>query len=58
MAAAPLFALMSLFAPAAREGAEPVELGTVTWEREPDAAFARARASGRPVFLLFQEVPG
>ena len=36
----------------------PVELGTVTWLRDHDKAFAGAREVQRPVFLLFQEVPG
>lgn len=36
----------------------PVELGRVAWQRDHDAAFAAARASGKPVLLFFQEVPG
>jgi hypothetical protein len=36
----------------------PVELGRVAWQRDHEAAFAAARASGKPVVLLFQEVPG
>lgn len=36
----------------------PVELGAVTWLRNHDRAFAHAREAKRPVFLLFQEVPG
>lgn len=36
----------------------PKELGTVRFERDLDAALAAAKASGKPVFLLFQEVPG
>jgi hypothetical protein len=42
----------------ANETAGPVELGAVAWERDHDAAFARARSSGRPLLLLFQEIPG
>ena len=34
------------------------ELGTVKWERDLDAGLAAAKTSGKPVFLLFQEVPG
>ncbi|MFT7536421.1 MAG: hypothetical protein ACI85K_002375 [Hyphomicrobiaceae bacterium] len=34
------------------------ELGTVTWERDFDRALERAATTKRPVFLLFQEVPG
>lgn len=38
--------------------AEPAELGVVRWERNFEAGIERARSSGRPLFLLFQEVPG
>lgn len=37
---------------------QPVEVGTVTWLRDLDGALSRATASGKPVFALFQEVPG
>lgn len=42
------------------EGApeQAVELGRVHWERDHDAAFARAARESKPVLLLFQEVPG
>ncbi|MCB9898462.1 MAG: thioredoxin family protein [Planctomycetes bacterium] len=36
----------------------PPEFGRVRWLRDVDAAFAAARTDGRPVALLFQEVPG
>ena len=36
----------------------PVELGKVEWERNYDKGIAAAKESGKPVFLLFQEVPG
>lgn len=36
----------------------PVEVGKVRWGRDHDAALAAAKTSGKPVFLLFQEVPG
>ena len=35
-----------------------IELGTVKWTRDHDAALARAAKTGKPVFVLFQEVPG
>lgn len=38
--------------------ATPIELGAVAWGRNLDEAKAAARATGRPVLLLFQEVPG
>ncbi len=34
------------------------ELGSVTWERDFDKALQRAATTKRPVFLLFQEIPG
>jgi len=34
------------------------ELGSVTWERDFDQALQRAATTKRPVFLLFQEIPG
>ncbi|MEM1059237.1 MAG: thioredoxin family protein [Verrucomicrobiota bacterium] len=34
------------------------ELGTVKWGRDYDAALAAAQKQDKPVFLLFQEVPG
>jgi hypothetical protein len=38
--------------------AAPRELGRVDWGRDLDAAFATSATEGRPVFVLFQEVPG
>ena len=36
----------------------PAELGTVHWQRDLDAALAAAAKARKPVFLLFQEIPG
>ncbi len=36
----------------------PEEVGKVKWGSDHDAALAAAKASGKPVFALFQEVPG
>lgn len=36
----------------------PEEVGKVTWGRDYDAALALAKSTGKPIFLLFQEVPG
>src|SRR5207247_2616078 len=36
----------------------PRELGLVRWGRSLDAVRAESRSSGRPVLLLFQEIPG
>lgn len=36
----------------------PVEVGNVSWGRDYPAALKASSVSGKPVFLLFQEVPG
>ena len=36
----------------------PVELGAVQWERDLEAAKQISADSGKPVLVLFQEVPG
>jgi len=38
--------------------ATPQELGTISWRRGFDAAAAESKRSGRPLLILFQEVPG
>jgi hypothetical protein len=38
--------------------ATPVELGKVAWLRDYDKGIAASTRSGKPIFLLFQEVPG
>lgn len=35
-----------------------VEVGHVNWGRDFDAALKMSAASGKPVLVLFQEVPG
>lgn len=40
------------------EPSQAVELGTVKWSRDLDATLAASKKSGKPVLLLFQEVPG
>lgn len=35
-----------------------VELGTVKWNRDLDAAKKLSQQSGKPLMILFQEVPG
>lgn len=37
---------------------QPAELGAVRWARSLEKALEESGASGRPVFALFQEVPG
>jgi len=41
-----------------KEGAAAIEVGTVEWGRDLDTALASSKRSGKPVFALFQEVPG
>ena len=36
----------------------PVELGKVNWIRNYDSGIQKAKSEDKPVFLLFQEVPG
>ncbi len=38
--------------------ANPVELGAVSWNRDYNEAASLAREGGKPLFILFQEVPG
>src|SRR5689334_8730026 len=37
---------------------QPVELGRVKWLTDYDGALKTAQQSHKPVFLLFQEIPG
>lgn len=37
---------------------QPTELGKVSWLRNYDDALAEAKKTGKPVLILFQEVPG
>lgn len=39
-------------------GQNPVEVGDVHWGRDFDAALRMSAESGKPVLVLFQEVPG
>ena len=36
----------------------PVEVGNVNWGRDFDAALKMSAESGKPLLVLFQEVPG
>ncbi len=36
----------------------PIEVGDVHWGRDFDAALEMSAKSGKPVLVLFQEVPG
>ena len=51
------YVLLSVLA-ALCTAAVPVELGKVKWERKLEPALAKSSKDGKPVFLLFQEIPG
>ncbi|NOX99015.1 MAG: hypothetical protein GXP30_04655, partial [Verrucomicrobia bacterium] len=38
--------------------ANPVEVGLVEWGRDLEAALNKSAETGKPVFVLFQEIPG
>jgi len=42
----------------AEEKINSVEVGTVEWGRNFDEATIESKKTGKPIFLLFQEVPG
>jgi hypothetical protein len=37
---------------------QPIEAGTVRWQRDLDRALEQSAETGKPVFVLFQEIPG
>ena len=47
---------VSPLSPAVQNQAE--ELGRVNWGRDLDAAKAKSAESGKPILVLFQEIPG
>ncbi len=53
-----LAAFFSIALPPPEGGSAPPELGLVRFERDLDAGLAAAESTGKPVFLLFQEIPG
>lgn len=53
----PIPSLLCLSGASPAQG-NPVELGAVDWHRDFDRAVAEAKASDRPLLVLFQEVPG
>lgn len=45
----------------AQDAARPPELGKLRYSRDLDATLARARGpnkDGKPIFVVFQEIPG
>lgn len=53
-----LFSLGLTLLSASCSAAQPEEAGKVAWGRDLDFALAASRQSGKPVFALFQEIPG
>ena len=59
LSAWPFLAILGMFLMRSLQAEEaPVELGLVPWQRDFDEATRQSRESGRPLLLLFQEVPG
>lgn len=56
----PLLAFTLMLSPMSciADSKQPVEAGKVAWGRDLDAALAASKATGKPVFALFQEIPG
>lgn len=38
--------------------ATPIELGKVNWDRKIEPSIEQSSSDGKPIFLLFQELPG
>lgn len=54
-----IIALIIVFTSLSAEAIKnPIEVGNVRWGRDLEAAFRDSANSGKPVLLLFQEVPG
>lgn len=53
-----ILAVFMLVAYSAAAIENPIEVGSVNWGRDLDGALKRSDETGRPVFVLFQEVPG
>lgn len=46
------------FCCSAKPSSNPEAVGTVAWGRDPDAALTSSGETGKPLFALFQEIPG
>jgi len=49
---------IGVFAYGGQTAQNPVEVGNVHWGRDFDGALKMSAATGKPVLVLFQEVPG
>jgi len=52
------FCVFSLAHAEVKKGAQDIEVGLVSWGRDIDKAFELSEKHNKPVFALFQEVPG
>ena len=56
-----LLSLAAMLLPAschAEAASPPVEAGKVAWSRDLDAALVSSAKTGKPLLVLFQEIPG
>lgn len=53
-----LLATLPLGCSSAKESTNPEEVGDTAWQRSYPEAITEAKKSKKPIFLLFQEVPG
>jgi len=54
----PLLAGLYLLATTQGPTDPPVEVGAVNWSRDLDQAKKQSSETGKPVLILFQEIPG
>ena len=52
------FLVIGLVIAKEREKGQAVEVGDVGWGRDLEAALVETAESGKPILVLFQEVPG
>ena len=53
-----ILSALLILSPAAGVKANPIEIGAVQWGHDLSKALRMSAETGRPVFVLFQEVPG
>ncbi len=53
-----IFLVIGLVEYSAGAGKNPIEIGSVQWGRDLDTALEKSSKTGKPVLVLFQEVPG
>ncbi len=53
-----ILAIISVTSCSAKETKIPPEVGNVNWQQNYAKTLAKAKESKKPIFALFQEVPG